>query len=187
MPIISPASSSSSSTVNQPRYVSVFHDATVRNELSSASPTLPNIHIQLYDEFVSRGNVAVLKCLVSNSIIHSTEPSSSSSSSSSSSNSDNTKSTSNHHQNSYYYYTSFMNAAGNNNNNNLLFEWRIKNGPAAVVVSQQQQTSNSATSSSTSTNHEQQQPPFITIWSNQTQGKWVWLSACLLCISCTKS
>lgn len=120
--------------------------------------------IQLYDEFVSRGNVAVLKCLVvvngvshlmsgsnsNNSPVTSSSSSGTpfSSSSASSSTSGSTSSSFYHHYNHPNSYNQYSQLSLN-----VIFEWRIKNGPAASPLPPID--------------------PIIMIRSNQTQGKCV--------------
>ena len=131
----------------------------------------PPLSLQLYDEFVSKGNVAVLKCLV---LATTTTTTTSSVSSPSSQSGDSLSAVtgtgslpsypsksyhylqqqnqgsvpiiqSSHHRQPYYGSFDFENIA-----NDFIFEWRIKNGPAA----------------SASTGEI-----ILTLRSNQTQGR----------------
>lgn len=143
---------------NQENFITSSSTITSQTELLNTID-----QIQLYDEFVSRGNVAVLKCLVVvntvNGVSHlmmmpgnsnnggsNTPVTSSSGTSSSSSTSGSTSSSSFYyhpnHPNSYQYSQLLL---------NVIFEWRIKNGPAASPLPPID--------------------PIIMIRSNQTQGK----------------
>lgn len=137
--------------------------STITAQTSESSNTIN--HIQLYDEFVSRGNVAVLKCLVvvntangvshlmsgnsngggSNSVVASSSSSGTSSSSSSTSGSTSSSSSFHHHHNHPNLYRNYHLSL------NVIFEWRIKNGPAASPLPPID--------------------PIMLIRSNQTQGK----------------
>ena len=113
---------------------------------SSSSPSENVVFLQLYDEFVSRGNTAVLKCLLVNAQILSkstdTPPNQWSSSSTS------------YQQDNKEFYNKDSQLEYN-------FEWRIKN------VANSAGASSSSSSSSSSSTYE----PIIRLKSGQWEGE----------------
>lgn len=124
------------------------------------SPPASSLSVQLYDEFVSRGNVAVLKCLiltVANSVAGPVNLANSASGKGHSASAallypsnayhyHRTSGTPSHH----FASTPTADWPADSLASEFLFEWRIKNGPAASAITGE---------------------TILTLRSNQTQGK----------------